>query len=501
MTINSSWFISASLAFALAPVTVLASGTPTPPPTETSGWYNDHFYEVVPFPAGTRKEDKEWDDARLLAESRTFTSDSGVEVQGHLATITSEGEDAFVEGLRALANLAPKEAWVGGFTMTACPDPAAAGCGWMWINDEGAISTPAEPQLSYSNWQGGEPNNLGGAEYHLGIGHTGEFGWNDEGQLGNIGGFVVEYDVPVTVPVGSSGVPIPLAVGATATFPDSVVLADGAQIDLRRVEFTDDLSACGTMQREIFMPGNTSGTPDAIIPAYLCGSPRFLVVSADSTGIELPSGTVLVENQTSDVFPDNLFDCTGPYDPLLNSLDPQNRDVMAWQTSDPAQMPENDLGAMHGYPGSVGEFTFECGSSRGKGNFGSLYFVGLHIDFGPDFDDYASNAEGVHTQFALLTRYKLHVLQDVILESEVALDSSWGQRLGFFALRGLVNSAIYWHDRGAYDRALRRLELIDLTLQYLPYTVIPGENYQGATEMRTSNSIFMYTDKVLSSTP
>ncbi|MGB5689469.1 MAG: hypothetical protein WBM45_09330, partial [Woeseiaceae bacterium] len=83
----------------------------------------------------------------------------------------------------------------------------------------------------------------------------------------------------------------------------------------------------------------------------------------------------------------------------------------------------------------------------------------------------------------------------------VALDSSWGQRLGFFALRGLVNSAIYWHDRGAYDRALRRLELIDLTLQYLPYTVIPGENYQGATEMRTSNSIFMYTDKVLSSTP
>jgi hypothetical protein len=208
-----------------------------------------------------------------------------------------------------------------------------------------------------------------------------------------------------------------------------------------------------------------------------------------------------VENQTSNIFPNNLYDCTGPNspdagDPLLHPDDPQNRDVMAWQTTDLTKMPENDLGMMHGFPGSVGSFTFECGSSRGKGNSSSLYFVGMHIDFGPGFD-IATNPGGNHTQFALLTRYKLHVLQDVILESEVALNSSHAQRRGFWGLKRLVSSAIYLHDRGDYDRALRRLRWIDLILQYLPYTEIPDENYHGETEMRNSNGIFMYTDKVI----
>jgi hypothetical protein len=281
-----------------------------------------------------------------------------------------------------------------------------------------------------------------------------------------------------------------------------------ATIDTRRYEFTDDPALCGTTERLLFGPLTDPDDmiPDAILPAYLCGSPKFLVIVAETEGIELPNGTILVENETSDEFPDNLYDCTGPNDPnpavpALNPDDPQNRDVMAWQTTDLTKMPENDLGMMHGFPGSVGEFTFECGSSRGKGSRGSLYFLGLHIDFGPDYDDFSVNSFEIHTQFALLTRYKLHVLRDVILESEVALSSNGLQRAGFRALRWFVNSAIFWHDRGAYNLALRRLRLIDVILQYLPYTQIPDENYQGETDMRTSNSMFMYTDKVISSTP
>ena len=473
--------VASLLALSLAPIAMAT--------IHAEGDFQGHHYRVVAHSGIT------WNAANAAAIASDFEG-----TPGHLATITSFGEDEFIESLRS--GLSPAEAWVGGSTESGCtPVP---GCGWMWVNGEGSISTPqVELDLLYENWLANEPNDQG-TERYLGVGLGGQFGWNDEQALGNIGGYVIEYDVPIpATECVTGGEGCPLSDASILTFPPSVELTSVAQIDVRRFEFTDDLSACGTTTRTIFGPLTDPGDdlPDAIIPAYLCGSPKFQVIIAQTTGITLPDGTILVENETSDVFPDNLYDCTGPNspdasDPLLHPDDPQNRDVMAWQATDLTNMPENDLGMMHGFPGSVGEFTFECGSSRGKGNSLSLYFVGLHIDFGPGFD-IATNPGGNHTQFALLTRYKLHVLKDVILESKVALNSSFGQRIGYRTLRWFVNSAIYWHDRGAYNRALRRLRLIDWVLQYLPYTEITDENYQGETEMRNSNGIFMYTDKVI----
>ncbi len=464
------------------------------------GDFQGHHYKVI-VDSGRNYHSamQAWDAANAAAQASEYMG-----VRGHLATITSSGEDEFIESLRS--GLSPAEAWVGGFQQASvgCDPQQNAGCGWRWVNGEGSISTIQVPlPLIYSNWQDGEPNDQGGEQY-LGIGLRDEFGWNDEQALGNIGGYVIEYDVPVPATeclVGAEGCAFSEAV--TVTFPASVELAPDAQVDLRRFEFTDDLSLCGVTPRTIFGPETDPDNllPDAIIPAYLCGSPNFQVIIAETTGVNVPSGTIVVENATEAVFPENLYDCTGPFapdagDPLLHPDDPQNRDVMAWQNTDLTKMPENDLGMMYGFEGSVGEFTFECGSSRGKGNSLSLYFVGLHIDFGPGFD-IADNPDGNQAQFALLTRYKLEVLRDVILESEVALDDSFVQRLGFWGLRRFVNVAIRKHDQGNYNAALFRLQLIDLTLQYLPYTAIPGENYQGETEMRTSNGIFMYTDKVI----
>ena len=495
MNISISKFVSAILAFVLLPIAAYAT------PSE----YNDHYYEVIAY-ATTGSPDKTWATAKAHAEAQVFMG-----VNGHLATITSSGEDAFIEGLRAtaLANL-PSEAWVGGSTDSNCtPVP---GCGWHWVNGEGAISTGQVPLSSYSNWLNGEPNNLGGGEQHLGIGLGGttNVGWNDEGNLGNIGGYVIEYDVPIPVPPNAGGGdPIPLADGADVSLPATVVLDQGAQIDVRRFEYTDDLDACGTLPREIFLPGNTTGIADAVIPAYLCGSPKFLVIVAETTGVTFPSGTILVENQTDVVFPDNLYDCPGPINPDLgvpvtdtdhDPNDPQNRDVVGYQKDDRTEMPEDALGGTYGFAGSVAETTFECGSSRGKGNSASLYFVGLHIDFGPGAE-FSVHADLNHDKFVALTRYKLIVLQDVILESEVALNSNWVQRVGFKALKRLVNVAIRKHDRHRYNAARFRLQLIDALIQVLPYTVIPGENYQGETEMRNSNGIFMYTEKVIPFAP
>lgn len=103
----------------------------------------------------------------------------------HLATLTSASEDAFVENLRVTAGVSPGEVWVGGEQDDAD--------NWTWVNGEGPF--PGGPGLpgGYENWQDGEPNDAGGSEVYLGIGLGGP-GWNDEANLGNIGGYVVECD-------------------------------------------------------------------------------------------------------------------------------------------------------------------------------------------------------------------------------------------------------------------------------------------------------------------
>jgi len=487
-------FVSTFLACGLLPMALQAA------PSE----YNGHYYEVITYPT-TGSPDKTWVSAKAAAEAATFMG-----VNGHLATITNAGEDAFIETLRAAAlpDSAPREAWVGGFTNSACmPIP---GCGWTWVNGEGAISTPQVPLPSvYGNWLTNEPNNLGAGEKHLGIGLGGttSVGWNDEGNLGNIGGYVIEFDIPIPAAGCTTGCTLGPGETVTLTLPATVELEPNAQINVRTFEFTDDPAFCGTTARVLFGPASDPDNliPDAILPAYLCGSPNFLVIAAETTGVNIADGTILVENETGDVFPDNLYDCLGPLAPNmsvpeLHPADPQNRDVMAWSATDLTKMPENDLGGANGFAGSVGEYTFECGSSRGKANSASYYFVGLHIDFGPG-NEYSVNAAGNHMQFVALTKYKLLVLQKVILDSQVALNSNFWQKVGFKALKGLIATAIKLHDRGRYHAALLSLKLIDLTVQNLTYTQIPGENFQGATDMRNSNGIFMYVDKVIPFAP
>ena len=456
------------------------------PSAAASGEYNGHFYEVIAYPSSGHP-DKSWLIAKTAAEMRVYES-----INGHLATITSAGEDAFIESLRVLAGLHPSEAWVGGFQSS--PPCGSSGCNWTWENGEGAFI--------YTNWQDGEPNDNGGVEeQYLGIGLGNIPGWNDERVLGNIGGYVVEYDVPVDATACVSGIETcPLSVGSDIDLPDTVELTGMATIDTRRYEFTDDPTLCGTTTRLLFGEATDPEEliPDVLLPAYLCGSPKFLVIVANAEGITLPSGTIEVTNNVLETFPNNLFDCTGPYDTnLFNPDDPQNRDVVAYQKTNLEDMPENELGMMHGFEGSVAEVNFECGSSRGKTNDFSYYFVGLHIDFGPLYADFAGNPDGVRDEFARLTRYKLHVLQDVILESRIALRDNFFQRLGHRVMRHLARAAIIRHDQGRYSAARFRLKLIDWWVQNLTYTEIQGENYQGETEMRNSNGIFMYTDKVI----
>jgi PEP-CTERM motif len=144
---------------------------------------NGHYYDVVP--NGGIK----WDDANAAAQASVFLG-----VNGHLATLTSAAEDVFVNNLRF--STTGGEVWAGGF-QSPINEPVA-GAGWTWVSGEGAFG--------YTNWLPGEPNDYNGTlEQYLGIGLGNNFGWNDEANLGNISGYVVEYNVPEPGTLGLLG--------------------------------------------------------------------------------------------------------------------------------------------------------------------------------------------------------------------------------------------------------------------------------------------------------
>jgi hypothetical protein len=167
---------------------------------------NGHIYEVVIAPD------------IFVADAETAASGSELcGMPGHLATITSEQEDLFLESIRAAAVAAvwdqtnegaKQEFWVGGYQ-----DPGSSDVdeNWHWVNDEGDIIIGA----TYTNWidwpesqtdepsdgwDGDVPGTTPGVEddteNHLAIGIQGNFGWNDENDgaaFSNILGYIVEY--------------------------------------------------------------------------------------------------------------------------------------------------------------------------------------------------------------------------------------------------------------------------------------------------------------------
>jgi len=146
--------------------------------------YGGHYYDVISAPHIT------WDDARVAALSSYYLG-----FEGHLVTITSAAEDAAVGSLIANAGLG--EAWAGGYQNPITETTATAG--WTWVNNEGTF--PGVNGTSpYANWNSGEPNDAygPGSEQYLGLNLGSTGGFNDEGNLNYITGYVIEYD-PNTV--------------------------------------------------------------------------------------------------------------------------------------------------------------------------------------------------------------------------------------------------------------------------------------------------------------
>ena len=156
---------------------------------------------------------------------------------------------------------------------------------------------------------------MNGSEQHMAIGLNDAFGWNDEGNLSNIQGFIVEYDIPRAASCDVTDASCNTIDGQKLVFPAGSFTGDD-NIGFTSFEFTDPRVAGGTCGVEpLTLFTQVQGFPANIelrIPAYLCGSPKFVVVKVDSTDLDIRQGAVAVENDTQVVLPGNLYRCFDP---------------------------------------------------------------------------------------------------------------------------------------------------------------------------------------------
>jgi lectin-like protein len=133
----------------------------------TSAFYNaatGHFYEYV------TAYTPDWNAANAAA-----TAASLLGKPGHLVTITDAGENAFVQNLRVAMGLSDMRPWIG------LHDPSGTGA-WQWVTGEAS---------NYSNWNGGEPNNIGSERY---VEFFAAGVWNNNASpFGANQGYVIEY--------------------------------------------------------------------------------------------------------------------------------------------------------------------------------------------------------------------------------------------------------------------------------------------------------------------
>lgn len=116
--------------------------------------YNGHYYKII------KERNVSWTQAKQKC----------IDMGGHLVTITSQGEQDFIESI----NSSNDRFWIGGYR--------DASYNWYWVTGE---------KWNYTNWGSGEPS--GGDEDCVAVWPQ---KWNDmrSGNLGEQTGFICEWD-------------------------------------------------------------------------------------------------------------------------------------------------------------------------------------------------------------------------------------------------------------------------------------------------------------------
>jgi serine/threonine protein kinase len=131
-----------------------------------------HVYEAIPVTLN-------WFDAEAAAEARTYRG-----VKGHLATIASADENAFV--FHALPQAVAGRYWLGGFREVRGGTPRD---GWYWVSGE---------PFTFTSWADDEPNDYFGEDGLQFRGGADSAVWNDIDRTSGfepfVHGFLVEYE-------------------------------------------------------------------------------------------------------------------------------------------------------------------------------------------------------------------------------------------------------------------------------------------------------------------
>jgi hypothetical protein len=471
-----------------------------------------------------------WEQAKACVELLPTLGPVGT--PKHLATITSSRENDYIVDKLLRPNLSQLDGktqfWVGGSQVDRSAEPGGK---WHWENGEGSFPG-VNTDIVYANWASTtsgttttqiEPNDTGDTgEQHLTVGRYPDnlYGWNDEdSNLSSIGGFIVEYDTPragaCDIDAVEPGAPATCntIVGQKLIFPDAVT-EGGKTIGFSAYEFTDPRVVEGKC-----MPGD--GLPPLftepafggalILPPYLCGSPKFIVVKVDSSKLNpILTGVVKVENDPLLAVPGNLYKCSDPILPApLPPLpeyyykDPQYQDVVVWQSTNPNSMFEATAPLQRPRPalfvGAATEATNGCGSTTAKVRGASYFVVGMHIDFGPDYvytdGESPSQDALVYQKFVELTQYKLSLLQTSVNASRTAGSI---KKPDWQAMSSQLKNAINKLGAGDPTGALSSMQGFLFKVNSSTYgTASDGFNYNGDHLMRGENIAFMLRVKII----
>ena len=262
-------------------------------------------------------------------------------------------------------------------------------------------------------------------------------------------------------------------------------LAPDATLTARTFVFHDNPSRCGNQPLTLF-----NGA--VVIPPYLCGHPDFVVIETSTSGVEVPSGTIDVENLTAEVLPNNLFGCNSVRQNPAGAIDPDpsHRDVVAWQTTNPQEMLETD--ARHG--------PLLRHTRRSNVRMRQLAWQGRQRIVPLRRPAHSSGRrQRIRRQSARQPAElrRPHPLQAAVLQASVVESKEALPKLSYAALKALVDTAIEFHDRGRYKAALTSIKVFRLLVEHTKYKVIAGENFNGDHIMRASNLEFVYTAKVI----
>ncbi|UVT14834.1 MAG: C-type lectin domain-containing protein [Nitrospira sp.] len=149
--------------------------------------YNGHEYRVINQTGVT------WNEARAQAQ--------GLGIGWNLATITSQGEQEFIQSL-----LPPNprdipgtlDYWIAGEQPSGSQEPGGT---WRWTTNSFVFYNNGVTSGGYANWgtastgPDNEPNNLGGNENHVTMDNRYGWGWNDLNGDGGTHGFVAKRPI------------------------------------------------------------------------------------------------------------------------------------------------------------------------------------------------------------------------------------------------------------------------------------------------------------------